>query len=189
MSKIDNTLYFGFFCITALLIFVTWFFWGDVKADFFKYNLIDVIQVIITIIIGSYITSRLTIKSANDLKQKEISFDLFSNLQEKTESAFILGESYIQNPNDCEPKRITQEMRKLSNQIDLIKKLKTKKNNFEEKVNNIENNFFKFKAALTGGGFGQNNPTYNSEEILQFKNSYDIIIKTIYEIKIQIYSL
>jgi len=159
------------------------------SSVFLEVKLIQLIQLLMTLLIAIFLTYFINMLVNRDLKKSDIVCNLIDTYQNKLSDIFILGESYFQNADYEKQREIISSLKTASILLSIIIELKMDKHN--KKFINYDglwNDFIKFKIILTNSPFGEKNPKYSLEVIYNFESKYKLISGKLYNCKLKLYS-
>lgn len=166
-------------------IFPTWYYF---KTSFYDVKLIEIVQIVVTILIAFFATYFISSKINNNVKKREIASELLLKFQDNLTNVLELGYEYIALPDDIKRKKIVNMFKKASMLLGIIIDVKKKNKSLIKYEESFYEDFLKFKDALTDTPFGQKTPKYSEERIVQLHDNYEVLLKKLYECKINLYS-
>lgn len=173
--------------VLGCLIAGAFFYWSSIKGNFFQVRLFELGQLLSTIAIALFITHFISTKINLNIKKRELLNILLLDYQNKITGVIQLQFDYVGQPTEEKEKKIVAEFKTLGSLLSIIMESRSDLNGLDDK---FQFAYFKFKKALTDTPFGQREPTptFDKERMLLIENSFNIILKMIYDIRIKLFS-
>lgn len=187
-NYIDIIIYAIVFFIIGFLTCGIFWQWDVVARTFWAVKITDVLQIVVTIVIGCIIAYQISVKSNKTIKRSDVFLEFFNKVQENVISIYNDSGCYMQKPDKNAAKTVIKDLRNLSIQISLLERLLGNNyKNVRHLVITIKNNYFELKATITGNHFNDTRAKYSEEEKRDLDKVYEKIMNNIYDAKISIY--
>lgn len=163
--------------------------WGIAGSSFLEVKLIQILELLLTILIAVFVVYFINSLVNRDLKKRDILFDLINAFQDRIAEIFTLGNNYIKQPDLEKERTIKSSFKAARILLSVIKDIK--KDELVEKIledDRLVNHFLEFKISLTDSPFGEKQPAYSESDLKEFQHRYEILSGDLYRCKLKIYS-
>lgn len=161
--------------------------WCHVGQTFYSMRLIELVQLLVTIILAFVIVYFVTRNVGRDLKRREMLSELVSKVQNELSALFRMGNEYIEEPDKKKGKRILIMIKNISMLLAIVQK-GAKLLAEDESEEWIYQDFIMFKKALTDTPFGKEKPDYSEEMVNTIEERYNVLCKGLHGLRLRIYS-
>ena len=161
--------------------------WCNVGQTFYRMRLIELVQLLMTIILAFVIGYFVTRNVGRDLKRREMLSELVSKVQNELSALFRMGNEYIEGPDKKKGKRILIMITNISMLLSVVQKA-AKLLGEDDSEESIHQDFIMFKKALTDTPFGKEKENYSEEMVNTIEERYNVLCKRLYGLRLRIYS-
>jgi len=165
--------------------------WNYLKDIFYEIKLIEIIEllssIIITLIVGYFITNKINLLS----KRNDIIHNLFIKYQESFTEIYNEFNDYIKQPNEYKFNILLSSFKKSSVILNMIINAKKNKicnlDQFEEDINKIKKKFREYKILITDDPMGQYSEKFSSDKINRISIIYQELMFLTFDIMIKLH--
>jgi len=161
--------------------------WQTLQLTFFNITIIDVAQLLITIMIGCYITYYISNKISTEQKRKEIILNQTEEFAQSIREIYKTTCEYIAKPTNEKARIILAKFKNASFFIDAIEKKLTKKI-LKHHITNCQFQFLSLKASITDVPFMAKDSKFCDKDIANINEIYKRLYFAVDEFKFKIYT-
>jgi hypothetical protein len=172
----------------GLLLGVTISEWGHRSTVFLDIKLVEIIDIILTVLVAIFFTIFVSDHLNNRQNKKNIAFSELQAIETQLREITSLSLDYMRSPSDNLARQILSSLKKISSKYAFISTIVANHKLCKKPLGlEFPRQLRKLKSSLTGKEFLTSAPTYSEKQIGKFVEKSETAFNTLTEMKLTIY--
>ena len=179
----------GLFFIIGVISACLYLKWGVIKPHFFEFTILDLLQLVLSVIIAFFLTIFVGNHLSNRQSQKSILHDQINTLEKKISQILEVSTKYMKSPTENGAREALALFKEARAKYYFIKAFSSKHHICKDTIfdTEFEKGVIHLRSILTSKQFLTETPSYDEKTIRKFLEKYESILNKLTEYKLKIY--